>query len=203
MQIKRIILTLLLLAGISTASAQSWLDILKNVAGDTATQLLDELTGGAVTEAAIVGKWSYQQPAVKLQSDNVLSNLGGSAIESTIVPKLQKGYSMAGIIAGSMSFTFNEDKSFSAQIARRTLNGTYEYDSSTHAITLSFSSILKATKLTGYAYLDGSELQLVFPVTKLVEWVKSLSRQISQLERAAALLDNYKEVYLGFGFTKE
>lgn len=203
MKIKGIVLSLMLAMSLSTATAQSWLDMLKNVAGDSATQLLDQLTGGAVTEIAIVGKWSYRQPAVKLQSDNVLSSLGGSAIESTIVPKLEKGYSMAGINAGSMSFTFNEDKSFSAQIGRRTLSGTYAYDSATHAITLTFSSILKATKLTGYAYLSGSELQLVFPITKLVEWIKTLSRQISQLEKAADLLENYKEVYLGFGFTKE
>ena len=67
--------------------------------------------------------------------------------------------------------------------------------------TLDFSSKLLGT-MNGYAYIDGTELQLVFPVTKLVAIIKTVGNSISSLQSVVKVLENYKEVYLGFGFTK-
>lgn len=198
---KKLIFTLLLLAGVTgSASAQAWGDLLKKVA----TEAADKVTGGKLTEAAINATWSYAAPAVKLESENALSELGSSAVESTITPKLEKAYSMVGIKAGAASFTFNEDKSFTAVLGRaKNLSGTYEFDPETHAITLQFTnSKFKLGKFSGKAYISGSELQLVFPVTKLVDLVTKLGSSIASLNTITTLLENYEEVYLGFGFAK-
>ncbi len=200
---KKLILLLALAASLTTAPAQSWTDMLKKAASDGATELLDKLTDGAATEAALTGTWNYKQPAVKLQSNDLLAGLGGSAIESTVVPKLQKGYAMAGIVEGAANFTFTDDEHFTAQFGKRSMSGSYTYDNATHSLTLTFDSTFKLGKVTGYAYLSGSELQLVFPITKLIELVKTLSQKISQLERVAKLIEQYDEIYLGFGFTKQ
>lgn len=198
---KKTLCMLLLLAGIATtASAQSWGDLLKKAA----TEAADKLTGGQLTEAAIQATWSYTTPAVKLESENALSELGSSAIESTITPKLEKAYQIVGIKPGAASFTFREDKSFEAVLGRaKNLSGTYEFDPATHTITLHFkSSKFKLGSVSGKAYISGSELQLVFPVTKLVEVVTKLGSSISSLKTITTLLENYEEVYLGFGFGK-
>lgn len=198
---KRTILALLLLAGITgSATAQSWSDLLKKAATETA----DKVTGGKLTEAAITATWNYSAPAIKLESENTLSELGSSAIESTITPKLEKAYQLVGIKEGAASFTFNEDKSFTAVLGKaKSLSGTYEFDTETHTITLQFSSSkFKLGTVSGRAYISGSELQLVFPVTNLVELVTKLGSSISSLKTITSLLENYDEIYLGFGFTK-
>lgn len=186
---------------VSTASAQNWGDVLKKVA----TEAADKVTGGKLTEAALVGTWNYTAPAVKFESDNVLSELGGSAMESTVTTRLEKGYELVGIKAGAASFTFNDDKSFTADLGKaQGLSGTYEFDASTHEIKLTFSKSSKFNlgTLTGYAYISGSELQLVFPVTKLVDVITAIGSKVSSLQTVAAMLEKYKEVYLGFAFTK-
>lgn len=180
-----------------SAPAQEWGDLLKKVA----TTAADKVTGGKLTEKALLGTWNYQAPAVKFESDNMLSELGGTAMESTVTSRLEKGYALVGIKAGAASFTFNEDKSFAAVLGRaKDLSGTYEFDPSTHEIKLAFKK--KLGTLTGHVYISGSELQLVFPVTKLVEVVTAIGSKVSSLQTIAAMLEKYKEVYLGFAFTK-
>ena len=183
------------------AAAQDWGDLLKKAA----TNVADQLTGGKLTEAALIGAWNYTAPAVKFESDNILSELGGTAIESTITGKLETGYALVGIKEGAASFTFNNDKTFSATLGKaQNLSGTYEFNAETHELTLAFASGSKFNlgTLTGHAYISGSELQLVFPVTKLVDVITAIGSKISSLQTVASLLEKYKEVYLGFAFTK-
>lgn len=193
------------LCSVATAEAQSLSDLLKKVAGDAASEVADKLTDGAVSEAMIIGSWNYAAPAVKFESENVLSSLGGSAMESSVTTRLEKAYSFIGITEGAASFTFNEDKSFTAVLGKaKNLSGTYTFDASTNEIQLTFSgsSRFNLGTVTGKAYVTGGELKLVFPVTKLVNMIRTLGSKISYLKSISALLENYENVYLGFGFEK-
>ena len=197
---KRILFTLVLLLSAECIMAQSWSDMLKKAA----TEAADKLTGGKLTEQSILATWNYTKPAIRFESDNMLSELGSAAIESTVTPKLETAYAIVGIKSGAAAFTFNEDKSFTARLGRaKGLTGTYEFDASTHSITLNFSAgRFKLGKLTGKAYISGSELQLVFPATKLLELTTKLGSSIASLKTISTLLESYDEVYLGFGFAK-
>ena len=202
---KFLIALVALVATATTASAQSWGDLLKSVAGEAATELLDKVTDGAVSEAVLIGSWNYTAPAAEFEGSNVLSSLGGSAIESSVTKRLEKAYSYIGITAGAATFTFNEDKSFTATLGKiKNLAGTYEYNAETKEIKLSFSARSKFNlgTLTGHAYLNGTSLKLVFPVTKLVNMLKTLGSKISYLQTITSLLENYENVYLGSGFEK-
>ena len=44
---------------------------------------------------------------------------------------------------------------------------------------------------------------LVFPVTKLIDMVKAMGSKISSMETIVALLENYKNVYIGFEFSRQ
>ena len=198
---QKLLIVLLLLCGAATpAAAQDWTDILKKAA----TTAADKLTGGKLTQAALVATWNYTAPAAKFESDNLLSELGGTAMESTVTGYLEKGYTVVGIKPGAASFTFNSDKSFSATLGTaKELSGTYEFNTSTHEITLQFNKTkFNRGSLTGHADISGSELQLVFPVTKLVDVITAIGSKISSLQTVASLLEKYKEVYVGFAFTK-
>lgn len=196
-----LILTLtLLFASIGTVAAQSWEELLKKAA----TEVADKVTAGKLTAVAINGTWSYTGPAIKLESGNALNEIGSTAIESIATPKLERAYALVGLKAGAGSFTFNEEQQFNAVLGRaKNLGGTYEFDPASHTITLTFTnSKFKLGKVSGKVYISGNELQLIFPVTKLVDLITKLGSSISSLKTIASLLENYDEAYLGFAFTK-
>ena len=197
-QFTLIALTLLLLGG--TASAQGWKDAVKKAA----TTAADKATDGKLTEFALAGTWNYKGPGVKLEGKDIASEVGGAALEGTIDKQLAKAYEMAGIKPGAGSFTFNkEDNAFTAIMGAHNLSGTYDYDSATHVVTLHFAKgKLNLGSVPGHAYISGSELTLVFPVTKLVELVTALGSKVEQFETATTLLSKYKNVYIGFAFEK-
>lgn len=186
-----------LLLGGSQAAAQEWKDALKRVA----TAAADKATDGKLTQYALQGNWEYTAPGVKFEGEDMLSELGGAAAESTITSRLEKAYLLAGIQPGAASFSFNDDETFTAQMGRHCLSGTYTFDPTTHVITLRFAKgKLNLGTVPGHAYVSGGELLLVFPVTKLVDLITSLGSRISALKSVSRLLENYKDVYIGFRF---
>ena len=201
MNMKRTLLlaaSLLLLAG--TASAQDWKDALKKAA----TAAADKITDGKLTQYALAGTWNYTGPGVKFEGGDLASELGGAALETTVVKQLEKAYALAGLKAGAGTFTFERDSDdFSATLGKHKLTGTYEYDAETHVVTLHFAKgKINLGSVPGHAYISGTELVLVFPVTRLVEMMTALGSRISSLSTAAALLSKYKDVYVGFAFSK-
>ena len=201
MKMKKILLSaaaLLLLAG--TTSAQDWKEALKKAA----TAAADKATDGKLTQYALAGTWNYTGPGVKFEGEDLASELGGAALESSVVKQLTKAYALAGINPGAGTFTFERDSdAFSATLGRHNLTGTYEYEAATHVVTLHFAKgKINLGAVPGHAYISGTELVLVFPVTRLVEMMTTLGSKISSLSTAAALLSKYKDVYVGFAFSK-
>ena len=118
--------------------------------------------------------------------------------------QLEKAYAKAGIRPGAGTFTFGkDDDAFTATLGSHTLSGTYEYDAPTHVVTLHFAKgKLNLGSVPGHAYISGQELVLVFPVTRLVEVVTALGSKVSYFSTATTLLSKYKNVYVGFAFSK-
>ena len=196
---KIMILMVAFMLGAAAAEAQSLGDALKGIASSVA----DKVTGGKLTEKALQGNWNYTGPGVKLASDNLLAEAGGAAAAGTIKSKLETAYKKVGIREGACNFNFAEDKTFTATMGSRTLSGTYEFDPSTHAVTLHFAAgKLNLGTVGGYAYISGTNLDLVFPVDKLVGIITALGSKISSLSTLTSLLKNYDSVMIGFEFSK-
>ena len=187
------------------ASAQNWLDALKNVASNA----VDQVTGGKATEALMVGSWNYRQPGVKLQSDDTLTDLGASALTGQLETRLEKLYTIVGIREGACDFTFASDKTFTATFGTRTFQGTYEFTGETHDVTLTFetSSSYNLGSLTGKAYLSGTDLQLLFPAKRLLTLIDVLGQKLASFSSTAAtvssLVGKFDDLYLGFEFAKQ
>lgn len=132
-----------------------------------------------------------------------MSELGGSALSSSVEKKLDPVYQLAGIKPGACHFTFDTDGAFEALLGTHSLNGTYEFNPETHAITLHFSKAPgKLGSLTGHAYLSGSQMQLVFPSEKLMELLSGIGAKIASLQPLTASLEKYKSIAIGFNFSK-
>ena len=89
------------------------------------------------------------------------------------------------------------------------LSGTYEFDASTHVVALLFAKEkigkekIDLGSVLAHAYLNGTELILVFPVSKLIDIIKTYGSKVSSMETIIALLEQYKNVYIGFEFSRE
>lgn len=162
------------------------------------------ITGGTTVSAStLAGTWSYSSPAVKLESDNALTEVAGTLATSQIESKLSSVYSTAGITASSFSFTFNSDMSFSCSTKSKTLSGTYSVESDDQ-IKLTFSAVgsINLGSITVTTSISGSELSLLFNADKLLTVVSALSSVSDSLSTINSLLSNYDGVMVGFNLTK-
>lgn len=195
---RRFFITLLALFTITTADAQGWLDALKKVA----TEAVDKATDGALTQIALVGNWAYSAPAVKLDGEDTLtSSLSGSALSATLGTKLESAFSKVGIVKGSCSMTFNSDGTFTMPIKNRNISGTYTYNSEDHSFTMSVGQ--KKMEIKGFAYISGANLQLVFQINKLTDFLVTIGSSVSSLATVTNLIKQYENIYLGFEFARE
>lgn len=194
---KLLIIALALCALSQRAGAQGWLDAVKKVA----TEAADKATGGQLTAKAIIGTWNYSAPAARLDGDSTLSSLSGSLVGSTLGTKMATAFEKVGIREGFCSITFNDDGTFAMPVKGKSISGTYEFDPSTHAITLHIGKSSLGS-FGGYAYISGSDLQIVFPTDKLMTLLTNFGSKISALSSVTALLEKYDNAYLGFEFEK-
>lgn len=199
---KRILLlaALLVMTG-GTLRAQNWQELLKQ----TATSLGDRATEGKLTQYALPGSWSYTAPGVRFEGESAASDPGAALIASMVKEQLAKVYEKLGIQAGSSTVTFDNKGNFTVAVGEQKASGSYEYDAATHTISVrpSDEKLAKIEAVAGRAYLSGSELQLLFPITRLLELAQSVSSQASSLEAVSTLLSSYKDLYIGFVFERK
>lgn len=123
--------------------------------------------------------------------------------------QLEKLYALAGIRAGACKFSFAADKRFTATFGSRTFTGTYEFTGESHDIALHFemSSKYDLGTLNGKTYLSGTDLQILFPATRLLKMVDVLGQKLASFSTTAAtvstLVGKFDDLYLGFEFTKQ
>ena len=183
---------------IANVEAQSLKDILGGLVG--------AVTGNTTTEQTIVGEWGYIKPAIALKSDNILAQAGGSLMSGPIEKKMATYYEKVGLKAGSAAITLTEDQQFKLTMGKRTLQGTYEFDSTTNALTLNFTTktSVKIGKIRGEAQLSGGDLKLLFAADKMLKIVRGLSAvsnntSIAAISKAA---EQYDGLSLGMTFAK-
>lgn len=180
------------------AQAQSLKDILGGV--------VNAVKGSTTTEQTIVGEWGYTQPAIALKSENVLAQAGSSLMSGTIEKKMATYYEKVGLKAGSAAITLTEDKQFTLTMGKRTLQGTYEFDGASNALTLNFTTktSVKIGKIKGEAQVSGGDLKLLFAADKMLKIIKGLSSvsNNSSIAAISQVADQYDGMSLGMTFAK-
>ena len=189
------------LTGMGTSN-QGGTDILGGILGaatdgETISNIIYNVIGlSKLNEQDLYGSWSYESPGCSFTSDKLLAQAGGEVAAKRIEDELQQTYTKLGINGGNTSFTFNQDKTFSANIGGKKISGTYVYNKSDSSIK--FKTLLLST--TGYVTRNAKGVSLVFESKKLLSVLQMLASVSgnSTLSTIGDLSKNYDGVRLGF-----
>ena len=166
--------------------AQSLSDLLNK---ENIEKVVNTVTGK--NTASLTGTWSFTGSAVEFESDNLLNKAGGTVAANVVEGKLDEYLGKVGITAGKMSFTFNDDNSFSATVGSKKLPGTYTYDSEAGTVNLKFAKLVGINaKVKSDKLLD------------LITYLSSKSNN-STLQAIGKLGETYDGLMLGLTLKKQ
>lgn len=189
----------MLLSGCNTGSLGSTTSALGGILnGGTVTNVLTSVLGlDNITQAQLVGTWTYLQPGCAFTSQDLLSKAGGEVAATKIKEKLASTYTSLGISSSNTQATFTQDGKCTIKLAGKTISGTYTYDESTHKVTI------KGTLLTLNCYAkrsNGNGIALLFEASKLLNYMQVLSALSgnTSLQVLGELSKNYDGLRIGF-----
>lgn len=186
----------------STAAAAS--QVLSAVnSGSLISGIVGLLTGGsAATSTSIVGTWTYVEPTVQFQSENLLAQAGGVLVAQKMVSKLAPYYEKFGFKSGAMKMTFAADKSCTIVYGTKTITGTYTYDPASNVLNMKGQFGL--INVSAFVTLSANQLALTFDSSKLLALTSVLggSGATSQTSAISQLASSYTGMKTGFLLTR-
>lgn len=184
--IKKIFLSMLLLSVASTASAQ--LDVLsklsKVVSSKTSSgggqdknglgALLGVVLGNStLAETDVNGTWNYQGIDCVFETENYLLKAGGEIAATKVEEKIDETLTKLGVKNGTLSFTFNQDKTFTINVKGRTVKGTYALDMEKKCVTLTYLN--GVATITPVIVKSGKTLSLLYDADKFFNFLVTIS----------------------------
>lgn len=222
---------ILLFAVSAGVSAQSWKDLIGKAASELAEEASSTAAGSAVTNIlgtilgnsltlsyeALEGTWSYEGVACVLESEEALSNIGGTLVTATLEEKLDEKLALIGVSKGNCSFTFSKDSTCVINVGGYNLNGKYRLNVEEKVIDFTF--MYDKLPLKTYVSYEIQSIDIVFKADRLLSFIKNVASYISnngaaggqqgQLQAAiqavgamGTLLENYDSMMLGAKLSK-
>lgn len=162
--------------------------------------LLDLVVGSVkLSQADIIGTWSYVEPACAFTSEKLLAKAGGSVAAKTVNEKLLPVYKSLHISSGNTQLTFRENGQFTGKIGGFPMSGTYTFDAT--------NGLVKMKSLTTFtAHLTRSTQGMNFTfeskkILTLLQTVSALSGNTS-LSTIGDISKQFSGVRLGFAMKK-
>ena len=202
-------LALICLTTFSTQSAGAQTDlgnILNNVLGgnNSTSDVVSGLTSifsssKQATEKTIIGTWVYEEPAIVLQSDNVLTSAAAKLAAKKAETKLQEQLNKIGIKKGALTLTFNSDGTFSETFGSKSVSGTWSIKNS----KLIMKHTVRSTTLT--TQVSGKELMFVTDASKLLKLFQTLGSNSnnSSISTVTSLMKKVKGMQCGITLVKK
>lgn len=186
---------LLVMCGVSAnAGAQDLKFILSGVAKAV-------VGNKATTASSIIGTWTYSGPECQFESENLLAKAGGEMAAKEVEEKMIAVYNKVGM--NNIRYTFNEDGTYSYQMKKRTVTGSYVFDDAAKTITMTGKLGLKTV---AYVTVTGNDMSMVFKADKLMSILKTITGAASKVNSTAATINSVAEAYdglmLGFELKK-
>ncbi len=155
-----------------------------------------------LTEADLVGTWNYQGVDCVFESENLLMKAGGEVAAAQVETKLNEVFGKLGVVPGACSFTFNSDKTYSAQISALPMSGQYTLDAANKKLTLTYLAGLGT--MTPHIVKNGSKISLLYEADKLLAIAQKLAAMSgnTSLKALADLASAYDGMMIGFELQK-
>lgn len=171
--------------------------------GSLLGNLIASVTGSlTTTQANLVGTWTYTEPSIQFESQNLLTQAGGSTAATKIESYLVSVYKMVGIESGRLSFTFDNNGKVTYVIGRRSQTGTYTFDAANKVVTITNA---QGYGIKAYVTISGNNMSLCFDTSKALALFSNaqLSNASSTLGTFSALAQNFNGMKTGFKFTRQ
>jgi hypothetical protein len=183
------------------SSATSSLDSTASKTSSLLSNLISSVAGDVTTTASsVVGSWSYTEPAVQFESENFLTQAGGSAIAEKLETKLASIYKLVGIKAGQLNFTFDASGNVTYGVGKISRTGTYTFNSEDKTITITTAA---GFTVKSYVTVSGNSMILTFDGSKLLSLMKTLGSKFNALSTITSLANSYQGMKVGFTFAKK
>lgn len=154
-----------------------------------------------VSKENIVGTWTYKQPSISFESNDLLKQAGGQLTSAAIEKKLAEQFTKVGITAGKFLVTFGSDDKFSTiKDGVATTSGTYALSGS----KITFSYLEGSAKITGYAQMKNGTLSISFDSSKVLDAVSKMSKYSanSTLSTISSLAGSFNGMKTGMALVK-
>ncbi len=192
-----------------------------NSTSSTITNVLTSLLGNSMTlsDKMLRGEWNYSGISCVLESDQALTNIGGTVVTSKIEEKLDSYLAKVGVKEGSCTFTFMENDSCKFSVAGREIRGTYVLYPEEKRINFTFYGRLS---MNAYVTYELTSLNIVFNADKMLALLQKVMNVVSNnggqfasslgsanattatatLGTISSLLNNYNGMMLGMELKK-
>lgn len=153
------------------------------------------LGGNQLNKNTIVGTWTYAQPQVSFESNNVLAQLGGEVMGNKIEKALGTQLEKLGLKPGVSKFTFDNNGNVTFNLGSKTTTGTYQLNGN----TLTMTGALGITKLTSTVTISAGQLYMLFDANALFSVITKLGTSSANIN---SLLKNYNGMKMGWSMTR-
>jgi len=175
-----------------------------STAGNVASDIIGNLLGTSkVSNKSLVGTWSYSQPCVAFESENILASVGSSVVSSKVESTMKNGLTKIGFTSGKVEMTLKEDKTGTVKFNGKGVDVNWTVDGTN--LKLTFPVVKKGVTMN--TKLSGSELQLAMNSDKLLTLLNAITQKAgtvnSSLGTLNSLTKNVKGMYMGLKFTKK
>ena len=154
-------------------------------------------SGTTLTEKSLLGTWNYTSSDCVFESENLLAQAGGAVASKKLEEQLNTHLAKIGVKQGACSFTFNEDKTYTAIIGGRTITGNYTLDVKNKTLKMTYLAGLGS--MTPKVVVKNGKLSLLFESDKLLGIVKKVAAigNSTTLKAMSALVSNNERMYIG------
>lgn len=183
-----------------TASPSSQAGGLASLLGNVLGTVLG--ASNELKEADLVGTWNFQSVDCVFETENFLMKAGGEVAAAKVETKLNEVFGKLGVVPGACSFTFNSDKTYSAQVSALPLGGQYALDAANKKITLTYLAGLGT--MTPNIVKNGNSISLLYEADKLLAIAQKLAAMSgnASMQALAEIASSYDGMMIGFELRK-
>ena len=155
-----------------------------------------------LTEADLEGTWNFQGVDCVFESENLLMKAGGEVAAAKVEAKLNETFTKFGIVPGSCSFTFNADKTYSAQVGAFPMGGQYALDAKNKKLTMTYLGGLAT--MTPNIVKNGNTISLLYEADKLLAIAQKIAAMSgnTSIKALADLASAYDGMMIGLELQK-
>lgn len=155
-----------------------------------------------LTEADLVGTWNYQGVDCVFESENLLMKAGGEVAAAKVESKLNETFTKFGVVPGACSFTFNSDKTYSAQIVALPINGQFVLNAEDKTLTMTYLAGLGT--MTPNIVKNGNKISLLYEADKLLAIAQKFAAMSdnANVKALAELASAYDGLLIGLELQK-